>query len=227
MNKNFKDLTGFKYGRLKVLSCYMYNYGNVNRSTCDCICDCGNKKTYLTSNIVTGNVKSCGCFRKEIGERSYTHNMSKNKGITYNVWDGMKSRCFNVKNIGYPDYGGRGITVCDRWRSNFLYFIEDMGQRPSKKHSIERINNDGDYEPSNCRWATTKEQSRNTRRTVWINYEGVKLCQKDFIEIIGISSSTFFRYCKIYNTVDLVQTLSEKHNVNYKERFLIYKKSII
>lgn len=100
----------------------------------------------------------------------------------YDNWKNMKARCNNPKNRAYRYYGGRGISVCSRWQHSFKNFVADMGTKPTPKHTIERINNNGNYEPSNCRWATMKEQSRNTRRTRLITYKGVTKCVRDWEE---------------------------------------------
>jgi hypothetical protein len=108
----------------------------------------------------------------------------------YNVWGVMKNRCLSKKNKNYKHYGGRGIKICKRWLK-FENFISDMGRRPSSKHSIDRFpNKDGDYEPSNCRWATVNQQLRNHRRNVWIEHNGIKMIRADWAAKLGISSST-------------------------------------
>lgn len=98
----------------------------------------------------------------------------------YRAWAAMRARCYRVTCKPYHYYGGRGITVCDRWRESFQNFLDDMGFRPSDKHSLDRINNSGNYEPNNCRWTTQKEQMANTRRSVWIEYDGRKMIMSDW-----------------------------------------------
>lgn len=137
-----------------------------------CLCSCGNEVLVNSRAFSKGRVKSCGCLKKEkdiekILEQSNkkrTHGKS-GKNITgeYRCWKGMNSRCFNSNATGYKNYGGRGISVCSRWRYSFEKFLEDMKKRPSIHLSIDRINNDGDYEPGNCRWTTRSEQMKNTR----------------------------------------------------------------
>ena len=131
-----------------------------------CLCDCGNETTVSGSDLKSGNTKSCGCRRKAI-TRKRNKLQSRWGGASkeplYHTWAEMISRCYNENNLAYNNYGGRGIGVCDRWRLDPWAFFADMGQRP-KGASIDRIDNDGNYEPSNCRWATPKQQSENQRR---------------------------------------------------------------
>lgn len=102
---------------------------------------------------------------------------------TYNIWNGMRGRCKDAAN---PWYGSRGIAVCERWREGFENFLADMGPCPSNRHSLDRINNDGNYEPSNCRWVTAKEQNRNTRVCRYVQFEGKRLSMRDACEIVGL-----------------------------------------
>jgi len=107
----------------------------------------------------------------------------------YSVWQGMIRRTTNPSDRSFHLYGGRGIVMCSRWRHDFGAFMADMGPRPSRKHTIERDDNDGDYEPGNCRWATRSEQMRNTRRTRWIEYDGRRQCLADWAQEVGISAA--------------------------------------
>lgn len=110
----------------------------------------------------------------------------------YRTWTRMKERCFNENFIGFHDYGGRGISVCERWLK-FENFFEDMGNSPSTKHSLDRIDNDGNYEPGNCRWATNLQQKANTRRTIHITMDGETHCQSEWARLLGMSSAMLSR----------------------------------
>lgn len=127
-----------------------------------CVCSCGNTKDVIRYSLTSGGTRSCGCLLRETAaKKSTTHGLSKRP--EYGVWLAMVSRCHNARDVAFGRYGGRGITVCDRWRSSLENFISDMGNRPPDM-DIDRIDNNGNYEPGNCRWVTHKENCRNTRR---------------------------------------------------------------
>lgn len=159
-----EDYTGNTYNRLTV-----QGLDHVKRSKrfYRCLCVCGRTCVVDISHLKSGNTKSCGCLMHEwstSGKAPLKHGGAKGgHTVEYNAWAKMRQRCYNPKDHKYPNYGGRGITVCERWNSDFAAFLADMGPRPSPTHSINRINNDGNYEPSNCNWATPKEQSNNRR----------------------------------------------------------------
>lgn len=182
----FCDLKGRKFGRLLVLGLGEYR----NRVYFwECLCDCGKTTLTRTTSLLRGDSISCGCYaREQTVARSTTHGMSSTS--EYRIWRTMQSRCYNQNVPEYARYGGRGIMVCRRWhgKTGFINFIADMGLRPSKAHSIDRINNDGNYEPGNCRWATRAEQSANRKMTRWVEYKGERLPVSVLAQRLGIGT---------------------------------------
>lgn len=188
MQKNLIDLTGLKFGKLTVIG-----YAGVikERSHWFCICDCGNQRSVSGKNLKSNNSKSCGCSQREsTSKRSRKHCLTNSD--EYIAWANMIQRCTNKNNNHYKNYGGRGIMICKKWKESFENFYADMGEKPSKGHSIDRINVNGNYEPSNCRWATRKEQNRNQRTNRWINVEGCVKTVSEWSERAGVRKDTIY-----------------------------------
>lgn len=139
-----------------------------------CECACGNICRVIAANLVKGNTKSCGCLRGRFNrEARTTHGLTKT--AEYAIWGNIKSRCYNERCGGYRKYGAKGVRMCDRWFDSFEAFLEDMGPRPSRLHSVEREDPKGNYEPGNCRWATAAEQAVNKRTSHRITAGGETL----------------------------------------------------
>ena len=167
--RRFIDHTGQRFGRLLVV-CRASNHTQPNGNRIArfmCRCDCGNEVIVRAIHLRSGASKSCGCLWNEFSESLRTHGDSCGDKQTpeYRCWADMKDRCNNPNTKAYRHYGGRGITVCDRWMQSYGDFLADVGRRPSSAYSIDRINNDGNYEPGNVRWATREEQTKNKRRS--------------------------------------------------------------
>jgi hypothetical protein len=163
MCAKFVDLTGVIFGRLTVVGLDRIN--DKKSAVWICRCECGNEKSILAGSLTYGDSRSCGCLRKETAAKMMTiHGAARRQKrlSEYKTWSGMITRCTNPNSDSYANYGGRGIGVCDEWRS-FENFLRDMGSRPSRNHSLDRIKNELGYSKGNCRWATKTEQARNRR----------------------------------------------------------------
>lgn len=193
MGRKIIDLSGKVFSRLTVIS---YSHTNKYGGACWlCICVCGKNKIINYSSLIQGLSKSCGCLHKErISETLKTHGLTRTK--EYRAWIFMKHRCYNENDKRYKDYGGRGINVCNRWIDSFENFLADMGQAPSPKHSIDRKENDGNYEPGNCRWATQKEQQNNKRNIIHVTYNKETLCLNSFCKKYKLKYTTIYSRLK-------------------------------
>lgn len=151
------DLSGMKFGILTaILPVYK------NRIYWQCLCECGNYSVVRNDRLKSGETTSCGCRRGMRPNPIEKRERRKNHPL-YNTWRKMKRRCTDKNDKDYPLYGERGISVCERWTKSFFAFLEDMGGKPTSKHTLDRIDNNGNYEPLNCKWSTQSEQNRNQR----------------------------------------------------------------
>lgn len=182
------DILGRQFNSLFVLS---YEGVRKGKHSYKCQCECGRIWSVLRQSIRSGTTKSCGCKRrKRFIKAVKKHGMHGTD--EYSIWEHIIQRCTNPNDCRYRDYGGRGISVCSRWL-DFKSFYEDMGARPGKEYSIGRIDNNGWYEPANCRWETPKEQSRNMRSNRTICFRGESRCVSEWAEILGINKSTLHK----------------------------------
>lgn len=182
MEYNGENLVGRSYGRLTVLAYVGKN--RHNKALWKCLCACGTEKVIYGGSLRQGITVSCGCYRKEQAMKAtVTHGLYGHP--LYRVWEGMKSRCQNQNSAKFEDYGGRGITVCDRWQL-FVNFYEDMSPTWSEGLELEREKNDQGYSPENCKWATRTEQTRNTRRNRRYTIDGVEKVLVDWVEYFGV-----------------------------------------
>lgn len=185
----FKDRTGVKYSRLTVIREVEPKNGEVRWL---CRCDCGNEKVLESGQLASGKSKSCGCLMLEIRAKGVAGG-GENHPL-FRTWRGIKYRCENPGDKSYQRYGGRGIQVCERWSKTggLRNFIEDMGPKPSPRHSIDRIDNNGNYEPGNCRWASSEEQDNNRRDNIWIEYNGERHTAAQWERIIGLRRKSIY-----------------------------------
>lgn len=188
------DLIGKRFGRLFVAG----RSGSVRgEAAWRCLCDCGTEHVVRGSFLRNKISRSCGCLQRDLASKSKVVHGARAKGVAlspeYTAWMRMLARCRNLSDPSYPRYGGRGIKVCQRWsvgRNAALVFMQDMGPRPSPAHSIDRIDNDGNYEPGNCRWATAKEQARNRRSNRIVVLFGDRMALAEAVERLGLDYRT-------------------------------------
>lgn len=177
---NFINRVGERFGKLVVIR-FSHKVGKMVYWLCRC--DCGSEKAIRSGHLVSGRTVSCNCAKRTPKSHGKTYDR------IYTVYQRMMSRCYCKKNIGWKNYGGRGIKVCERWHK-FENFLEDMGEPTHPKLTIERIDVDGNYEPSNCRWATYAEQARNKTNNHLLRFQGVTKCLSDWAQLKGIPVST-------------------------------------
>ena len=201
----FSEMIGMRFGRYEVLE--IIKDDNSGKSLLKCKCDCGTIKSLFRWPLVSGRIKSCGCLKlDQIKLRFTTHGETKggNESSTYQTWKRIKDRCNNPNNKDWCLYGGRGIKMCPQWENSFEQFLIDVGRKPGHQYSIERINSDGNYEQGNVKWATAKEQSRNTSQVRFIEYNGKVQCLADWAIELG------FSYRLLSNRLNLLKWPVEK-----------------
>lgn len=183
-SSNFKDLTGMTFNRLTVIE----RAPNKGKQTMwRCLCDCGNVCIVRCDHLKDGHTKSCGCYNHEVVTKHGIYNTK-----IYHTWEGIHARCYNPNNEQYPNYGGRGIKVCERWHV-FDNFYDDVSILPhfgEKGYTLDRIDVNGDYCPENCRWATQKQQCNNRRNNVKVVYKGEVMTTAEAAEKSGVNYAT-------------------------------------
>lgn len=203
-HKSTKNLIGRKFGHLTPFG----HAGSSDGAFWLCRCDCGTFVVVRANSLVMSHSTTCGChLDAKYSSHRKTHGRSKTRA--YRIWSGMYTRCFNSKSENFRDWGARGVTLCDRWRQ-FENFLADMGEPPTSKHQIDRIDVNGNYEPSNCRWATQTEQQRNTRRNRYLTAHGETYCVSQWAEITGINQLLIARRSR--------RGWSDEEALGFKER---------
>lgn len=186
---NINDLTGRVFGKLKVRE---MQPKTTRKTYWICECECGNEKTIRSDRLLGGVTSSCGCVKKQQDDINLIKNHRHQKSGTrlYNIWQNMKNRCYKETDKRYHRYGGRGIIVCEEWQGvdEFLKWASETGYKDNL--TIDRIDNDGNYEPSNCKWSTLKEQSNNRRTTHKITYQNKTQSLKEWTEELGLNYGT-------------------------------------
>jgi hypothetical protein len=182
------DLTGKRFGKWLVQ--YRSPQNLHGKPAWVCVCDCGGKGVVSGSVLRMGESTSCGCYQKSLAAKNLGEAASKHRAHNtpeYFRWLNMKARCNNPNNPAYANYGGRGISVCARWDKSFDAFMSDVGERPTPEHSLDRIDNDGNYEPNNVRWATSQEQANNRRNNMKVEFNGETKTIAEWARVAGIT----------------------------------------
>lgn len=186
------ELLDRRFGRLVVVA--RVENDQFGKARWRCRCDCGGETTTRANTLLKGETQSCGCLHLESVRRARSHGQARQgdqRNPLYRVWCSAKARCHAATDKGYPNYGGRGIVMCNRWREDFALFLADMGPRPPG-YTLGRIDNDGPYSPENCRWETYQQQGRNTRRNFLISYQGETLTIGEWATRVGLDEGMLY-----------------------------------
>jgi hypothetical protein len=207
------QLAGQEFGRLVAIESVGQRRGS---ELWRCACECGNETHVTATHLVHGRIRSCGCLLRETSRNLNTKH-GQYQTPTYKTWQAMRDRCNNPNHRAFPNYGGRGIRVCDEWQS-FAAFLEHVGERPSDAHEIDRIDVNGNYEPGNVRWVTRKQNSRNRRWHRLLTAFGETLCVSEWAERMGIKVNSLM--ARLDHGWDIERALTEpvKPNREYPKR---------
>lgn len=211
VHANLRDLTGQKFGRLTAESRSPKKRKGQRTSMWNCLCECGKRSIVCSSDLRLGHTRSCGCLQIDICKvTNRIHGLAPQdksaRPIIYSKYQGMIGRCYDKKDKSYHRYGGRGITVCDRWRESVENFLSDMGH-PPQGLSLDRIDNNGPYSPENCRWATYTEQNQNRRDNRWVEIDGERHVMTEWARIKGIGVGIlWWRLNKGWTPKDAIMT---------------------
>lgn len=205
--KDYSYLIGQKFGKFSVTQLLPREIGKKPKARV--VCDCGAVKDVLIVDMVRGKVRSCGC-----------PSQPRNKDAEeYGIWQGMKNRCLNPRNPAFDRYGGRGITVCDRWKDSFTDFLSDIGPRPSPKMSLDRIDNGRGYEPGNVRWTDNRTQCNNKRTNIFVTIDGITKSVSEWSRSLGVHRSMVYaRISKGMDAEAALLTPSGDASIRIKKR---------
>ena len=211
MGRKCINLTGERFGKLTAIS--IDHKGNGSRTYWKCKCDCGGTRIVSNDHLRNGDVTDCGCYRKHISHWQ-KHNMSNSR--LYTIWSLMKQRCHNKKRVEYKDYGGRGIKVCDEWLNSTTFIDWALNNGYSDELTLDRIDNNGNYCPSNCRWVDKKTQMRNRRNNHCVTYKGQTKTLTEWAEENGLTYAQLLKRLKLGWSFE--ETISKPINLKYSNK---------
>lgn len=216
MPKRIVDKTGKRYGRLVVLK---RDENKTSGTYWICQCDCGNIKSINTSELGGNRTKSCGCLKREILKKQQETTHGETNTRLYSIWRAMKKRCYQPTSAGYKNYGGRGIVVCDDWVCSYENFRDWALKNGYKENlTLDRLNNDGNYEPSNCRFSTYIQQANNKRTNRVLTYKNVQLTEAQWCVLTNVPKTTFRRKINKFGEVGAIEwALSRNAKALYED----------